>query len=90
MTPLICKATHIATGTTTQVITGSGVLHTIVVNTAAAGTITVYDETGSGTTNVIAILAATAVGTHLYDIAFSTGLKIVTAAASDVTVSTYK
>lgn len=82
------KYTHIATNTTTQVATGTGTLRSITINTTAAGAITVYDETGSGTTNVIAILPSNAVvGTYLYDISFAEGLKIVTAASSDITVS---
>ncbi len=78
---------NIATNTTTVVKIGAGHLHSIVINTTAAGTITVYDNTaGSGTK--IAILKASVVeGTYLYDCAFSTGLTIVTGAASDITVT---
>ncbi len=82
---------HISTGTTTQIYTGQCVLVDIVVNTTAAGTITVYDETGSDTTNVVAILkASVAEGTYSFGqpagITLTRGLKIVTAAASDITV----
>lgn len=78
---------HIATQTTTQVYTGTAVLKNITINTAAAGTVTVYDEIGSGTTKVIAIIAATAVGTYVYNIPVSAGIKVVTAAATDLTVT---
>ena len=78
---------HIATGTTTQVYTGTAVLKNVTINTAAAGTITIYDEIGSDTTHVVAIIAATAVGTYVYNVPCTRGIKVVTAAASDVTVT---
>lgn len=79
--------THISTATTTTVKSGSGYLESITVNTTAAGAITVYDNTaGSGT--VIAILKASiAEGTYTYKCEFLTGLTIVTAGASDITVT---
>ncbi len=78
---------NIKTGTTTTVKSGAGILHKIVVNTTAAGAITVYNNTaGSGAT--IATLKASIVeGTYEYDLAFTVGLTIVTAAASDITVT---
>lgn len=77
---------HISSATTTTAKSGAGILRSIVVNTTAAGTITVYDNTaGSGT--VIAVLKASIVeNSYIYDLAFTTGLTIVTAAASDLTV----
>lgn len=77
---------HISTQTTTQVYTGPSVLKNITINTAA-GIITIYDEVGGGTTNVIAILAATAVGTYMYNVPITRGIKVVTAGAADATVS---
>lgn len=83
-------STHITTNTTTTIRTGSGVLHAISINTkgATANTATVYDNSaGSGT--VIAVIDTTAqVQTLFYDIAFNTGLTIVTATgtAGDLTV----
>ncbi len=78
--------THIATNTTTQVFSGKGRLHSIVVNTTAAGAITLADVV-SNTTPAIAILKSSiAEGTYLFDIAISAGLCITTAAASDITV----
>lgn len=79
--------THIATATSTQIKSAPGTLHALTVNTTAAGTITIFDNTAcSGP--VIAILAASvATATYLYDVAFTTGLCVTTAAASDVTVS---
>jgi hypothetical protein len=78
---------YISTATTTQVVTGSGVLKRIVLTETAAGTITIYDETGSGTTKVIAVLKASiGENTYNFDVTFGTGLKIVTAGASKLTV----
>lgn len=78
---------HIASATTTVVKSGAGFVHSITVNTTSAGAITVYDNTaGSGT--VIAVLKASIVeATYALDVSFSTGLTIVTAGASDLTVS---
>lgn len=78
---------NIAAGqATTTVKSGSGTLHAIVFNSAAAATnvTTVFDNTAASGT-VIAIPAATAVTfpvSVLFDIAFSTGLTILTATAN--------
>lgn len=81
------NGTYISTATTTLVKTGAGVLHSITVTTAAAGTITVYDNTaGSGTIKAV-LKVSIPEGTYIFDIAFATGLTIVTAAASGLTVS---
>jgi len=78
---------YIATATTTVVKSGAGVLHTIVVGETAAGTITVYDNTAASGT-IIAVLKASVVeNTYTFDRAFSTGLTIVTGAASKIHVS---
>lgn len=87
---------HIAAGqATTTVKSGAGTLHTITFNSPATATnvTTVFDSTtGSGT--VIAIPSVTALPfatTLTYDLAFATGLTILTATANggDMTV-TYK
>lgn len=78
---------YISTATTTSLKTGEGVLGSITVGETAAGAITVYDNTaGSGT--VIAVLKAS-VGeqTFNFDVAFATGLTIVTASTSKITVA---
>jgi len=75
---------HIDSATTTTVSERDiGVLHSVVVNTAAAGAITVSDNSGT-----IAILKSGVVeGTYLYDVSYSGYLKVVTAHAdSDVTI----
>lgn len=82
---------HIATSTTSVVKAGAGYLHSINVNTrgTVASIITVYDNTaGSGT--VIAVIDSLNLsGTFVLDVAFSTGLTIVTTGTvpPDVTVS---
>jgi len=79
--------TNITTGTTTVVKSGTGILHSIVVNTTAAGTITVYDNTSAAGTKIGTLKASVVEGTYIFDVSFATGLTIVTAAASDITVS---
>lgn len=78
---------YISTATTTVCKTGAGELHSITIGETAAGTITVYDNTaGSGT--IIAVFKASIVEqTFDLDVAFATGLTIVTAAASKLSVA---
>jgi bifunctional ADP-heptose synthase (sugar kinase/adenylyltransferase) len=79
---------NISTATTTVVKTGAGILHSITVNTTTAFAITVYDNTSAAGTKIATIAASPAIGsTFIYDVSFSTGLTIVTAGASDITVS---
>lgn len=79
---------NIAGAATTVVKSGAGVLHNITVNTTAAGTITVYDNTSGAGTKIATIAASPVVGSCFqFDVSFTTGLTIVTAAASDITVS---
>lgn len=86
-----CSYSHISSNATTTVKSGAGSLRGITINTkgASANTATVYDNTaGSGT--VIAVIDTTAaVGTLSYDIAFTTGLTVVTATgtAPDMTIA---
>lgn len=82
--PEIYQKTYIASATTTQVFTGTGVLKAIVVN-APAGTIGIIDGT-AGTTVNVGQIAATGVGTYEYDITIANGLRIVTGGATDITV----
>lgn len=83
---------NITTATTTTVKSGVGTLHSITINTpVASGTITIYDSTtGSGTkigtiTNPATLLQMGPL-VAAYDIAFTTGLTIVTTGAQDITV----
>lgn len=81
------NSAYISTATTTEVKTGAGVLHTIVVTETAAGTITVYDNTAASGTILAVLKASIGENTFTFDITFSTGLTIVTAGASKLTVS---
>ncbi len=83
------KYAYIATATTTQVVTGPGRLIRIVVNTPIDGSVNVIDGTSGSTTNIGLIKTATAsvnVPYYYYGIKFTTGLRIVTTGANDVTV----
>lgn len=80
-----------AAPTTTVVKSGAGVLHSIVLNTPAdTGTITIYDNTAATGTKIGTWTSSstTPPSAVLYNVAFSTGLTIVTAtAAQDITVT---
>jgi len=78
---------YIATATTTPVKAKAGYIKSITIGETAAGAITVYDNTaGSGT--IIAVLKASVVeGTYELGVKFNTGLTIVTAGASKLTVT---
>lgn len=83
---------NIPTATTTAVKASAGVLHAIIINKAvASGIITIYDSlaasgTKIGTITFPATLLNDAPYSLLYDLAFATGLTIVTSAATDLTV----
>jgi hypothetical protein len=76
------------TSATNQVIsTTAGILHAIVLNTAAAGSIIIYDGNHTTGTIIGTIKASAGEGTYLYDVVFKTGLEITTGHADlDVTV----
>lgn len=78
---------NITSATTTTVKSGAGFVHAITVNTTAAGTITVYDNTAGSGTKIATFKASVVEQTFFLNASFGTGLTIVTAAASDVTVS---
>jgi hypothetical protein len=64
------------------IATSGGTLHAIVVNTTAAGIITVADARGT-----IAVLPSNvAVGTYVYDADYSGHLRVEPAAASNITI----
>ena len=77
------QKTNITTATTTTVFTGTGVFDRIVVNTTAAGTIILKD----GATAFATLKASIGEGTYMYNVSIGTSLVVVTAAASDVTVT---
>jgi len=81
-----------ANATSTNIKTGPGLLRTVTVNTkgASGNALTLYDDIGTGTNNVIAVIDTTAaVGSLLFDSQFSNGLNYALAAgtAADVTIS---
>lgn len=83
------KYTYINSATTTQVEPAQGkTLVAIVVNTTAAGTIGIIDGASGTTVNVGQLKASVAEGTYWYNIAMPKGIRIVTGAASDITVIT--
>lgn len=82
---------HISTSTTTTVKSGAGVLHNISVNTlgTVASATTVYDNTAGSGTVIAVINTLTLSGSFVLDVAFATGLTLVTTGtvAPDITVS---
>jgi len=89
--PTAFSYNNITTSTTTTVKSGAGTLHTIVVNTdgTVASSVTVYDNTTATGTKIATINSLSSTQTYLYDVAFSTGLTLVTTgtAPSDITVT---
>jgi hypothetical protein len=84
--------TNITTATTTTIKSGSGFLHLIMVNTAAASaTITIYDNTSAAGTKISTITMPAALlasqANFRYDITFNTGLTIVTTGVQDILIS---
>lgn len=83
------SSTRITTATTTQVKSGPGVLKRIVVNTpVSAGSIGLIDGTSGTTVTIGAIVSTADLKPYFvdFDVRFSTGLRIVTAQAQDITV----
>lgn len=83
---------HMSTSTTTTFKSGAGVLHAVIVNTlgTVASNATIYDNTaGSGTVIAVLNTLTNGEGTYTYDVAFATGLTLVTTGtvAPDITVS---
>jgi len=80
------KYAYISSATTTQVVTGNGILHAIVLGETAAGSIKIIDNTSGTTTNLGELKASIAEGTYVFNCAFAAGLRIITAGASKLTV----
>lgn len=81
---------NITTDATTTLKSAPGYLHTVCINTpAATGTITIYDNTAGSGTKIGTITSFASInGCFIYDVAFWTGLTIVTATATpDITVT---
>lgn len=78
---------HLNRAQTLTLKPGAGVLHAIIVNTTANGTITLYDNTAGSGKIIAQLKASIAENTYAYDLKFITGLTVVTAAASDITIT---
>lgn len=78
---------YISTQTTTQVYTGPCILKSIIVNTTAAGAIGIIDNITGTTVNIGQLKASVVEGVYVYNVKMSKGIRIVTAAASDITVT---
>jgi hypothetical protein len=87
--------THITGTTATVVKAGPGVVHTVVVGTPAAGTISLFDLasascTGTPATNVVSVITATTTfpaAPEIYDVLFNNGICVKASATMDITVS---
>lgn len=84
------KPTYISSATTTQVFIGTGELKSITIGETAAGAITVYDAaSGTASSAIKAVLKASVVEqTYPFEMTLVNGCRIVTAAASKITVVT--
>ena len=78
--------TYITTATTTQCFPAGARKVIIQVNAALTGTITVIDGT-TGTTANVAVITNPTVGSVLEYWDFQTGVRVVTSAICDITVS---
>jgi hypothetical protein len=80
------KFTNITTATTTTAFSGKCILERVVVNTTAAGTVVIYDNTAASGTKIASLPASPAVGGYEYGCLCANGVTIVTGAATDLTV----
>jgi len=86
---------HITGTTATVVKIGPGVVHSVVVGTPAAGTITLFDIvpslcTGTPVTGIVSVITATATfpsAPEIYDSLFQSGICVKASAAMDITVN---
>jgi hypothetical protein len=87
--------THITTTTATAAKATPGLLHTLTINTPAAGTVSVFDLataacTGTPATNIVAVMtaiAATPPETYIYDTQLLNGICVKASVAMDLTVA---
>ena len=80
---------NITSAVTTQVFTGKGILHSVIINNIGSlGTITIADSTSATSPRVgIITLASSPAADKFYDVSISSGLRIVTSATPDITVT---
>lgn len=82
------KPTYVTTSSTTQVFTGKGIFHGVVVNATSASTFAVYDGIANTTTPVAILKASIAEGTYTFDATIARGLYIVNSTVGNYTVLT--
>ena len=80
------RSVRITTATTTAVKAGTGVLRRLIVGTTAAGTITVTDGMATPTT-LLVLGASIPVGVYELNLLCPSGIRVITGAASDITVT---
>lgn len=86
---------YISTATTTTVKAQSGFLHSVTINGGTAGVVTLFDigsagctgTPGSGKFATIEVISATNPTTLTYNLMTNNGLCVLTAAATDLTVT---
>lgn len=85
------KFANQTTAATTTVKSGAGFLHAVNVNTCVSGaTVKIFDNTAGSGTSIGIITCPTnvaAMPTQIYDVAFATGLTMLSSGATDVTES---
>lgn len=77
---------YIDSATTTQVDSGQGQLVRIIIGEDAAGAISIIDGTSGSTVNLATLEASAPVGVYEFGIQYAAGLRIITAAATKITV----
>lgn len=93
--PSVGRYAYIATATTTPVKAQSGFLLSVTINGGTAGVVTLFDIAGPGCTGTpasgkfatIETIGATNPTTLTYNLTVNNGLCVVTAAATDLTVT---
>lgn len=77
---------YISSATTTQVYDGACTLIAVVVGTTAAGSVKIIDGNSGTTTNFAELQASILPGVYEFKTGMATGIRIVTGAASLITV----
>jgi len=72
---------------TTTIKIGPGTLHTLTVTGGTAGTIVAYDSLAGSGPQLANFDSTNAPATYVFDVPFSTGLTVVTSAATKLSVS---
>lgn len=80
--PLAASSTRITTATTTSIKTGHTEVLRLIIGATAAGTISIQDSASN-----VKVLFKASMPEGVYELGFvSNGLKVVTGAASDITI----